>query len=55
MFLFYMAIEPKCDRCKKELIEYGAILFGPPDMEGKAKKFHICKECYEKIILEFKN
>ncbi len=48
-----MAIKPICDKCKTELSEFGAILFSPP--EGKnVKKFHICKECYEKIKEEWK-
>lgn len=48
-----MAIKPVCDRCKKELNDFGAILFSPP--KGKnVKKFHICGECYEKIKDEWK-
>ena len=46
-----MAIKPKCDRCKKELLDYGAILLSPPNASSTVKKFHICKECY-KIFLE---
>jgi len=43
-----MAIKPVCDRCKKELNDFGAILFSPP--RGKdVKKFHICKDCYNQI------
>lgn len=41
-----MAITPNCDRCKEELLDYGAILLGPPDDEGMVKKFHICKSCF---------
>jgi len=44
-----MAINPKCDKCKQELTEFGAILLSPPDKEGNVKKFHICKECYFKL------
>lgn len=44
-----MSIKPLCDICKKELIEFGAILLSPPDESSKVKKFHICNECYEKI------
>ncbi len=48
-----MAITPKCSKCKKELIEYGAILLSPPD-NNKVEKFHICKECYQKLLDEIK-
>ena len=48
-----MAINPICDKCKKELDDFGAILFGPPEGQD-VKKFHICKECYEKINSEWK-
>lgn len=44
-----MTIKPICDKCKKELQEFGAILLSPPDKDNKVKKFHICKNCYEKI------
>lgn len=44
-----MAINPKCDKCKKELKEFGAILLSPPDKNSKVKKFHFCKKCYQKI------
>ncbi|MFH1402269.1 MAG: hypothetical protein ABIG87_01420 [Patescibacteria group bacterium] len=45
-----MAIKPICDKCKKELTEFGAILLSPPDKNNKVKKFHLCKKCYEHII-----
>ncbi len=47
-----MAIKPACDRCKKELNDFGALLFSPPKNKG-VKKFHICNECYEKIKEEW--
>lgn len=37
-----MAIKPVCDKCGKELTEFGAILFSPPDSNNTVKKFHIC-------------
>lgn len=49
-----MSIKPVCDKCKKELEEFGAVLFSPPDKENNVKKFHLCKECYQKIISQFK-
>lgn len=43
-----MAIKPTCDFCGKELREFGAILLGPPDKNGKVEKYHICVGCYQK-------
>lgn len=47
-----MAIKPICSKCKKELNDFGAILFGPPNEENKVQKHHICKDCYNQIIKE---
>jgi len=47
-----MAIRPICDRCKKELDDFGALLFSPPS-GNTMKKFHICKKCYDDIISRF--
>lgn len=41
-------IKPKCNICNKELNDYGALLFSPPE-EEKVRKIHICKECYNKL------
>ena len=49
-----MAIKPMCDKCKNELTEFGGILLSPPTKENFVKKFHLCKNCYEKIIKDFK-
>ncbi len=48
-----MAIQPHCDKCKKELTDYGAILLSPPDEYQKVRKLHICKDCYEQILATF--
>jgi DNA-directed RNA polymerase subunit RPC12/RpoP len=48
-----MAIKPVCDKCGKELTEFGAILLSPPDQENNVKKLHLCKECYHKIVATF--
>ena len=45
-----MAIKPKCDSCKKELKEFGAILLSPPKVKNKVHKFHLCKSCYGEIL-----
>lgn len=50
-----MAIKPICDFCGKELVDYGALLFSAPDEDNMAKKDHVCKACYEKIIVLKKN
>ena len=42
-------INPKCNYCNDELNEFGAILLSPPDKLNSVLKFHICKNCYEKI------
>jgi len=44
-----MAIKPICNKCKKELKKFGAILFSPPDRNGKVQKIHICENCYKLI------
>ncbi len=46
----YMAIKPKCDKCKKELKEFGAILLSPPNAKNRVIKFHICKKCYGEMV-----
>ena len=48
-----MAIRPKCDKCGKELKEFGAILFSPPK-KNIVKKFHLCKQCYQQLIKGWK-
>lgn len=50
-----MAIKPKCDRCKKELKDYGGILLSPPDAKSMVKKFHICKPCYQILLKDINN
>lgn len=49
-----MALKPKCDRCKKELKEFGALLFSPPNKKNTIKKFHLCVQCYEDLKKETK-
>lgn len=44
-----MAIQPKCDKCKNELTEFGGILLSPPE-NNLVRKFHLCKECYNSIV-----
>jgi ribosome-binding protein aMBF1 (putative translation factor) len=49
-----MAIQPKCEMCGKELEDFGAILFSPPDEESKTLKLHLCVNCYKKVFKKFK-
>jgi len=44
-----MAITPKCNKCGKELNEFGAILLSPPGKDDIVEKMHICRECYKEI------
>jgi hypothetical protein len=49
-----MAIAPRCDvvSCGRELLEFGALLLGPPDNEGFVKKYHLCVDCYATLRKE---
>lgn len=47
-----MAIQPTCDVCKKELTDFGGLLFSPPNEESIVKKYHVCKPCYEKFVAD---
>jgi hypothetical protein len=49
-----MAIKPKCDICKEELKDYGAILLSSPNKKSMVKKYHICLKCFRKIKKVFK-
>jgi uncharacterized protein with PIN domain len=42
----------RCDICKEELKELGALLFSPPNKEGYTRKYHICVKCYKKYVLK---
>jgi hypothetical protein len=48
-----MAIRPVCDKCGKELDEFGALIMSPPDRKGGIRKFHICVKCYNLIVGSF--
>ena len=49
-----MSIKPICDKCKQELSDFGGILLSPPDEKGMVKKMHLCKGCYNEIVIDFK-
>jgi hypothetical protein len=48
-----MAIKPVCDKCKKELDDFGGILLSPPDQDSRVKKFHLCRMCYKEVVDSF--
>jgi hypothetical protein len=39
---FQMAIKPKCDACRKELKDFGAIVLSPPNKRNSVQKYHLC-------------
>jgi len=47
-------IKPICDRCGKELEEFGALLFSPPDKYNGVIKYHLCKECFNALVDDFR-
>lgn len=47
-------IKPICDRCGKELEDFGGILLSPPEGR-KVSKFHMCKACYGEVVGGFVN
>ncbi len=46
-----MGIKPRCDKCGKELREFGGLLFSPP-MFGISvvEKLHLCKKCFREVL-----
>ena len=48
-----MAIKPICDKCGNELSAFGGLLFSPPDSKNIVKKYHLCVECFDKLVSSF--
>lgn len=44
-----MTITPICSKCGTELTEFGGLLFSPPDADGRSKKWHLCRTCYDEV------
>lgn len=43
-------IKPTCDKCRKELTDFGGLAFSPPNKYGAANnvsKHHLCVDCWE--------
>lgn len=50
-----MGIKPICDKCGDELIEPGALMFGPPQSDnGMVSKWHLCRPCW-RMVNDFVN
>lgn len=46
-------IKIHCDRCGSDLKELGALVFSPPiERFGMVKKYHLCKDCWERLEQE---
>lgn len=43
-----------CDYCDKELTEPGALIFSPPDEDGRVWKFHKCVDCWVFYLEEWR-
>ncbi len=43
-------IKPICYKCKREIKEFGALLFSPPMLNDTVHKMHLCLECYKKVL-----
>jgi len=45
-----MSIRPICDFCKRELSDFGGLVFSPPENteigNSEVEKLHVCKTCY---------
>ena len=49
-----MSIAPICDFCGNELMEPGALIFGPPASVVRVSdvaKYHVCVACFVAYIL----
>jgi hypothetical protein len=48
-----MSISPICDFCKKELTDFGGLIYPPPESletggeHGQTEKLHVCNQCYQ--------
>jgi len=52
-------INPVCDKCKKELKEFGGLVFSPPyekisyrpiGGDHNVTKYHLCERCWELFL-----
>lgn len=50
-----MSLVIRCSRCKKELSQMGALVFGPPEqpmhkLHAITAKWHLCVNCYKELV-----
>lgn len=46
-------IKINCDICKKELDDFGALIFSPPfsdSIQMSVDKYHVCYKCFREKI-----
>jgi hypothetical protein len=56
-------ISPTCDKCNRELQDFGALAFSPPETQPdgssgrEVEKYHLCASCWQefKLWLERRN
>jgi len=37
---------PQCDLCQEKLDRPGALVFSPPEADGRVNKLHVCMVCW---------
>lgn len=42
-------IKVYCSMCKTELKKSGALIFSPPNLMNMVRKYHLCRECWDKV------
>lgn len=47
-------LKPICSGCGEYLDHPGALLFSPPDEDGKCDKLHVCRDCFALVIAPFR-
>jgi hypothetical protein len=44
-------LDVRCDRCEREIMRPGALIFNPPSNETLlVEKYHICVDCWPTIV-----
>lgn len=43
-------LQVQCDVCGDPIVVFGAVLYGPPNAEGRCRKEHFCVKCYEPYL-----
>lgn len=45
-----MSLKIQCCRCNARLVEFGGLVFTPPDDIGKCSKLHVCRMCCADLV-----